>query len=177
MRLLLVEDDNHVAAALSAVLRRHGFDVTHARNGEEALRALVRPIGAVTGWFGTSTYLAVSAVRERTRQASTVTMPVVVLTGLAVGTLYIQQLYEDANAAAGVAVSTDDQGVQTLNLIIIGMISLFAAVVLVNNCVASLLGRRQEFGLTRKIGATPGSSAIRSSRGRFRPEQDPGARS
>ncbi|MGW2786518.1 response regulator transcription factor [Streptomyces populi] len=41
MRLLLVEDDNHVAAALSAVLARHGFEVTHARNGEEALRALV----------------------------------------------------------------------------------------------------------------------------------------
>jgi putative ABC transport system permease protein len=83
-------------------------------------------------------------------------MPVIVLTGLAVGTLYIQQLYEDANAAAGVAVSTDDKGVQTLNLIIIGMISLFAAVVLVNNCVASLLARSQEFGLARKIGATPG---------------------
>ncbi|WP_181807067.1 response regulator transcription factor [Streptomyces shenzhenensis] len=41
MRLLLVEDDNHVAAALSAVLARHGFSVTHARSGEEALRALV----------------------------------------------------------------------------------------------------------------------------------------
>lgn len=41
MRLLLVEDDNHVAAALSAVLERHGFDVVHARNGEEALRELL----------------------------------------------------------------------------------------------------------------------------------------
>lgn len=41
MRLLLVEDDNHVAAALSAVLARHGFHVTHARSGEEALKALV----------------------------------------------------------------------------------------------------------------------------------------
>ena len=41
MRLLLVEDDNHVAAALSAVLARHGFHVTHARSGEEALQALV----------------------------------------------------------------------------------------------------------------------------------------
>ncbi|MFJ5530835.1 response regulator transcription factor [Streptomyces sp. NPDC093261] len=48
MRLLLVEDDNHVAAALSAVLARHGFEVTHARNGEEALRALV-PEGAGFG--------------------------------------------------------------------------------------------------------------------------------
>ncbi|MGW6459451.1 response regulator transcription factor [Streptomyces sp. NPDC055078] len=41
MRLLLVEDDNHVAAALAAVLARHGFDVVHARNGEEALRAVL----------------------------------------------------------------------------------------------------------------------------------------
>ncbi|MFG3348507.1 response regulator transcription factor [Streptomyces sp. NPDC048018] len=41
MRLLLVEDDDHVAAALSAVLARHGFTVTHARNGEEALQAVL----------------------------------------------------------------------------------------------------------------------------------------
>ncbi len=41
MRLLLVEDDDHVAAALSAILSRHGFDVVHARNGEEALQALL----------------------------------------------------------------------------------------------------------------------------------------
>ncbi|UNO39603.1 response regulator transcription factor [Streptomyces sp. MST-110588] len=51
MRLLLVEDDDHVAAALSAVLARHGFDVTHARNGEEALTALLpdhaAPFGVV----------------------------------------------------------------------------------------------------------------------------------
>ncbi|MFJ6635333.1 response regulator transcription factor [Streptomyces sp. NPDC091376] len=41
MRLLLVEDDDHVAAALSAVLARHGFQVTHARSGEEALHAVL----------------------------------------------------------------------------------------------------------------------------------------
>ncbi|MFI6107063.1 response regulator transcription factor [Streptomyces sp. NPDC051310] len=41
MRLLLVEDDDHVAAALSAILKKHGFDVTHARNGEEALQAVL----------------------------------------------------------------------------------------------------------------------------------------
>jgi DNA-binding response OmpR family regulator len=41
MRLLLVEDDERVAAALAAVLRKHGLSVTHARNGEEALRALL----------------------------------------------------------------------------------------------------------------------------------------
>ena len=41
MRLLLVEDDDRVAAALSAVLIRHGFDVVHARSGQEALRRLL----------------------------------------------------------------------------------------------------------------------------------------
>ncbi|WP_256105041.1 response regulator transcription factor [Streptomyces sp. ODS05-4] len=41
MRLLLVEDDDHVAAALSAVLKKHGFEVVHARNGEEALQAVL----------------------------------------------------------------------------------------------------------------------------------------
>ncbi|MQY15380.1 Response regulator ArlR [Streptomyces sp. RB5] len=41
MKLLLVEDDDHVSAALSAVLRRHGFDVGTARGGEEALQELL----------------------------------------------------------------------------------------------------------------------------------------
>jgi DNA-binding response OmpR family regulator len=40
MRLLLVEDDEHVAAALVAVLTKHGFDVVRARGGEEALAQL-----------------------------------------------------------------------------------------------------------------------------------------
>lgn len=41
MRLLLVEDDDRVAAALSAVLGKHGFEVRHARSGEEAIQALL----------------------------------------------------------------------------------------------------------------------------------------
>jgi DNA-binding response OmpR family regulator len=41
MRLLLVEDDDRVAAALSAVLGRHGFEVRHARSGEEAIQAML----------------------------------------------------------------------------------------------------------------------------------------
>ncbi|MEV6317650.1 response regulator transcription factor [Streptomyces sp. NPDC051776] len=49
MRLLLVEDDDHVAAALSAILTRHGFDITHARSGEEALQALLPDSGAPYG--------------------------------------------------------------------------------------------------------------------------------
>lgn len=47
MRLLLVEDDERVAAALSAVLERHGFTVVHARDGDDALRELLPDGGAV----------------------------------------------------------------------------------------------------------------------------------
>ncbi|MFF3291900.1 response regulator transcription factor [Streptomyces sp. NPDC003023] len=52
MRLLLVEDDDHVAAALSAVLARHGFEVVHARNGEEALRAVLPATAPAKPPFG-----------------------------------------------------------------------------------------------------------------------------
>ncbi|GAA2487328.1 response regulator transcription factor [Streptomyces gobitricini] len=52
MRLLLVEDDDHVAAALSAILKKHGFDVTHARNGEEALQAVLPAANAGRVPFG-----------------------------------------------------------------------------------------------------------------------------
>ncbi len=45
MRLLLVEDDERVASALSAVLGRHGFDVVQAGSGEEALAALLPDAG------------------------------------------------------------------------------------------------------------------------------------
>ncbi|MEU9099288.1 response regulator transcription factor [Streptomyces sp. NPDC048361] len=52
MRLLLVEDDDHVAAALSAVLAKHGFQVKHARNGEEALQALLPDEHSAASPFG-----------------------------------------------------------------------------------------------------------------------------
>jgi DNA-binding response OmpR family regulator len=48
VRLLLVEDDEHVAAALLAVLGRHGIATTHARGGAEALeRAQEEPFDVV----------------------------------------------------------------------------------------------------------------------------------
>ena len=40
MRILVVEDDRAVLQALTMVLEAEGYDVTAARNGEEALQAL-----------------------------------------------------------------------------------------------------------------------------------------
>ncbi|MFI5619923.1 response regulator transcription factor [Streptomyces sp. NPDC051567] len=84
MRLLLVEDDDHVAAALSAILARHGFQVTHARSGEEALRALLPasapPFGVVLldlGLPDQDGYEVCGKIRKRT------TTPVIMVTARA----------------------------------------------------------------------------------------------
>ncbi|MFJ6938043.1 response regulator transcription factor [Streptomyces sp. NPDC101132] len=81
MRLLLVEDDDHVAAALSAILARHGFQVTHARNGEEALQALLPagtpPFGVVLldlGLPDQDGYEVCGKIRKRT------SIPVIMVT-------------------------------------------------------------------------------------------------
>ncbi|MEV8569212.1 response regulator transcription factor [Streptomyces sp. NPDC051322] len=84
MRLLLVEDDNHVAAALSAILARHGFGVVHARSGEEALRALLpddeEPFGVILldlGLPDQDGYEVCGKIRKRT------TTPVIMVTARA----------------------------------------------------------------------------------------------
>jgi DNA-binding response OmpR family regulator len=40
MQLLVVEDDDHVAGALTSVLNRHGFNTIRAHNGQEALNVI-----------------------------------------------------------------------------------------------------------------------------------------
>jgi DNA-binding response OmpR family regulator len=47
MRLLVVEDDDRVGAALAAVLTRHGFDVVRERTGQAALDSLDDSTGMV----------------------------------------------------------------------------------------------------------------------------------
>ncbi|MFE9256846.1 response regulator transcription factor [Streptomyces sp. NPDC006879] len=81
MRLLLVEDDDHVAAALSAILARHGFQVVHARSGEEALQALLpadaAPFGVVLldlGLPDQDGYEVCGKIRKRT------SIPVIMVT-------------------------------------------------------------------------------------------------
>lgn len=120
------------------------------------LRALVLPVDLPTRFFTrASGYLASSNIKRRTDQTAAITMPVIIFTGLATVSLYTLQIQNTANAADGIILSADDEGVQTLTFIIVGMIAIFAAVVVVNNCVATMLGRRAEFALSRKVGATP----------------------
>jgi len=120
------------------------------------LRAIVILIDLPTRFLtGAPGYLAASNLRRRTDQTAAITMPVIIFTGLATVSLYTLKIQNTANAADGITVSADGEGVQTLTFIIVGMIAAFAAVVVINNCIATMLGRRSEFSLARKIGATP----------------------
>lgn len=165
---LLVGADCGVLAA--TVLRDKGY-VTESVAGEACIHTsiglalfaplLVRWVSAVLGPLvrglgGPGGYLASLNMRQRTGQAAGVLMPVILFVGLATGSLYMQQLRNDAIAGAHLARSADEKSVETLNFIIVGMIAVFAAVVLVNIAIATTVNRRREFGRQRLVGSTPG---------------------
>lgn len=119
--------------------------------------ALVRIAAAVLGPLmrHAGGYLAEAELRQHSRQAASILMPVILFVALADGTLYEQFIQDDANRAQHLTLSADDKGVQTLSFLVVGMIALFAAVVVANIAVAGTLHRRREFGQRRLIGDTP----------------------
>lgn len=99
--------------------------------------------------------LAALNLAQRTGPMSTAVMPIILFTGIANGTLYMQATDNAVNAAAGVAATADYRNAETTNMVVIGMILLFAAIMVINTLVAATTGRRREFGQSRLIGATP----------------------
>ena len=81
-------------------------------------------------------------------------MPVVLFTGIATGTVYMQ-LIED-RAAAGTVQPDYAQDIRTLNFLVVGMLTLFVAVMLVNTLIAATANRRREFAQQRLAGSTRG---------------------
>jgi putative ABC transport system permease protein len=113
-----------------------------------ALAAPVRMFGGVAG------ELAVLGVRRRTRQLAGAVMPVALFTGIATGTVYMQGIEDDA--AAGTVRPDYAQDVQTLNYVVVGMITVFVAIMLVNTTIAATVHRRREFAQQRLAGSTRG---------------------
>lgn len=118
--------------------------------------ALLGPVllgGAVTLLaplaVGVSGELSVAGVRHRLQQAATPLMPIIVLTSAATGTLYMQAITNSLRSASG----QGDKTVATVNYVIVGVITLFAAVMLVNLLVAVITDRRREFAQQRLAGA------------------------
>ncbi|MGI5327474.1 FtsX-like permease family protein [Actinomadura nitritigenes] len=105
--------------------------------------------------FGVAGDLAVTNLRRRTGAMASAVTPIILFTGIAVGTLFLQATENGAMDRSGLAKTADQKGIETLNLVVIGMVVLFAAIMLVNTLVAATVHRRREFGQARLAGATP----------------------
>jgi len=123
--------------------------------GPALLRRTVLAAGGALRRLGGSGEMAALNLGRRAGEMSGILMPVILFTGIATGTLYMQSTDNAATAAEGLVPSTSQENIETLNLVVIGMILLFAAIMLINTLVAVTGRRRDEFGRQRLAGATP----------------------
>ncbi|MCM4076330.1 FtsX-like permease family protein [Paractinoplanes hotanensis] len=115
----------------------------------ELLRVVTAVLSPVVRLFGAPGELALSGPR-----LSSAVMPVLLFTGIATGTVYMQGI-ED-RAAAGQIQPAYAQDIQTLNYVVVGMVTVFVAIMLVNTLIAATTHRRREFAQQRLAGATRG---------------------
>ncbi|WP_306214946.1 FtsX-like permease family protein [Actinoplanes sp. RD1] len=110
-------------------------------------------------WASIGLALLAPEVLRRRRVPAAAVLPVTLFSGIATGTVIMQET-ED-RAAAGTIVPDYAADVQTLNYTVVGMITLFLAVMLVNTLIAATAGRRREFAQLRLAGATRGQVTAR----------------
>lgn len=114
------------------------------------LRRLAAPAGLLVG-RGPSGHLASYNASRRAHLLAGVLAPVIVLTSAAVGTLLLVNI-DGRTLPAG----TPDSGtINLLNNVVVGMLALFAAIMVVNAFVATIAHRRDELRRLHLIGATP----------------------
>ena len=114
------------------------------------LRWFAAPAGLLVG-RSASGHLASYNTARRAHLLAGVLAPVLVLTSAAVGTL----LLVDIDARTLPAGNPDSDTITLLNNVVVGMLSLFAAIMVVNAFVAAIAHRRDELQRLRLIGATP----------------------
>jgi putative ABC transport system permease protein len=112
------------------------------------LSVLARPVAGP----GAAGYLAAYNTRRRAALLSGVLAPVMVLTASAVGVLMAVGT-DDRTRPAGF--EADARTINLLNNVVVGMVVLFAAVVVVNSFAAVVAHRRAELQRLWLVGATP----------------------
>jgi putative ABC transport system permease protein len=113
------------------------------------LGGLLVRVGGPSGW------LTVQNLRSRSRHHAAAVLPIVLFVGISTATIAMQLIENGAVRAAGGATEEFQRTIETLNLVVVGMIALFAAIMLVNTLVAATAHRRREFAQQRLAGATP----------------------
>ena len=139
-------------AGQAVILSAIGFAVLAPALARAAIAVLAAPLRLVTGVSG---YLTVLNVRQRGQQVAGALVPIILFTGIATGTLYLQSIENSAVAASGLVKNADHRNVETLNFVVVSMIAVFAAIMLINTLVAATIHRRREFGQHRLVGSTP----------------------
>ncbi|MFF2850186.1 FtsX-like permease family protein [Streptomyces sp. NPDC058001] len=141
------------APAYGSILLSLGF----AALSPALLRGLLGLFGRpLTVFGGASGYLAVHNMRRRAAQLAGILMPLIVFTGVATATLCMQAVENDALKASGLTKDVEAKNLETLNLVAVGIIVVFACVMLINSLYAATSYRTREFGGQRLAGATPG---------------------
>lgn len=102
---------------------------------------------ALTG----SAYLAVYNASRRSHLLASVLAPVIVLTSAAVGTLMLVSI-DSRTLPEG---TEDSATITLLNNVVVGMMTLFAAIMVINAFVATVAHRRAELERLHRLGATP----------------------
>lgn len=144
-------DDAQATAGQASIFAAIGF----ALLGPKLVRVVAdRLAGAVESRGGGSGYLAALNIRQRNHQLASMATPVILFVGIAVGTLSMQDIDNAATAAAGTATTNQQRNIEMLNYVVVGIIAAFAAVMLLNTTLATIIARRREFGQQRLAGAT-----------------------
>ncbi|MFF4189684.1 FtsX-like permease family protein [Nonomuraea sp. NPDC001831] len=111
----------------------------------------VRPVGRLAGaGLGASGRLAVRNLHARAPQTGSVAGPLILMVGIAGGTLYMQST-EDSLHRGAADVSAR---LAPVNYLVVAMIITFTAIVVVNTLIAATRRRGREFGLLRLSAAT-----------------------
>ncbi|HWU11819.1 MAG TPA: FtsX-like permease family protein [Streptomyces sp.] len=139
--------------AYGAVLLSVGFAVLAPSLLGRLLHLLRGPLAATGGAGG---YLSARNLHRRGAELAGVLMPMILFIGMATATLYIQGVESDWAAASGLDKTVDAKNVETLNLVVVGIIVVFSCIMLVNSLYAATSYRSREFGQQRLAGATPG---------------------
>jgi putative ABC transport system permease protein len=122
--------------------------------GPLLLRGLAMPLRRLLGGTG-SAYLAAQSTVRRPQVLAGMLGPSIVFVSTAVGALLMIGIDARTREAAGIPADVA-QTITTINLIIVGMICLFAAIMVVNATVAVVAHRRAELDQIWRLGATRG---------------------
>lgn len=115
------------------------------------LRWLAAPARVLLGSAGAAGHLAAFHTARRAHLLAGVLAPVIVLTAAAAGTLVLVDI-DGRTLPEG---TPDSDTIILLNNVVVGMIALFAAIMVVNAFVATVAHRRGELKRLHLLGATP----------------------